>query len=174
MAGFMVVSVAACGPSSTGSAASPSASSSAASPSAAATTTPTPTGSIAACSVLTSQDASQLAGVTFAAGTEGGVTGGVRCMYKTGNAVVLFVFFLLPKEPGLQKRVKLQLQKAGYKQIELPGADSAYEFFHSAGFRLSVIDVVRRDLLLSIEVHGVATTDAKLRAAATTVLGRLP
>jgi hypothetical protein len=146
MAGLLIASVAACAPSSTGSAASPSISGSAASPSAAATTTPTPTGSIAECTDLTSQDATQLAGVTFGAGTKAGL----NCVYKNGNTVVLFRVAVLPNSRAVQM-VKLQLQKAGYKQIRLPGADFAFELFQSGGGPMvSFIEVARRYALFWI------------------------
>jgi hypothetical protein len=161
----MVVSVAACGPSSTGSASSPSA---------AAKTTPTPSGPIAACSVLTSQDASQLAGVTLGAGTEAGLS----CTYKSGNTLVLFTVVQAADSTALQAAILQEQQTlgaSGFKQIQLQGADSAYEFLQSGGgIALSIIEVVRRNILFVIEALGVATTDTTLRAVATTVLGRLP
>jgi hypothetical protein len=162
---LMVVSVAACGPSSTGSAASPSAG---------ATSTPTHSGPIAACSVLTSQDAAQLAGVTFAAGTEAGLT----CTYTNGNTLVILTVVQAADSTALQAAVQQEQQTlgaSGFKQVQLAGADSAYEFLQSGGgMTVSVIQVLRRNVMFVIEALGVATTDATLKAVATTVLGRLP
>jgi hypothetical protein len=170
LSGLIVASATACGSSpSTSSATSPAASS----PAAAAKSTPS-SGPIAACTALNAQDASTLAGVTFTAGTEAGPT----CSYMSGQSLVVLSVVQVPNSAAVQAALRQQqatLGASGFTQTQLSGADSAYELIQTGGgASISVIEVVRGNTLFAIEAIGVAPTEALLKAAATTVLGRLP
>src|ERR1700730_4960321 len=156
--GLIVALLAACGSSSS------SSSSSGSSPSAAAKSTPT-SGPIAACTLLTVQDASQLAGETFTAGTESGLT----CTYTSGNSLVVLSVVQAPNSAAVQAAILQQQQTlgaSGFTKTQLSGSDSAYELVQGAS-GLNVIEVVRGNNLFVIEAVGVTTSEAALKAAAT-------
>jgi hypothetical protein len=164
VSGLIVASLAACG-------SSPSTSSSSASSPSAAAKTPTP-GPIAACKLLTAQDATQLAGETFTAGAEAGLT----CTYTSGNSLVVLSVVQAPSSAAVQAALLQQQQTfgaSGFTKTQLSGAEAAYEFLQGAS-GLNVIEVVRGNILFVIETVGSAPTEASLKVAATTVLGRLP
>jgi hypothetical protein len=165
LSGLIVASLTACG-------SSPSTSSaSASSPTAAAKSAAAP-GPIHACAALSVQDANQLTGETFAAGTEAGLT----CSYMSGTSLVALTIVQAPNSAAVQAALAQQQQAmgaSGFTKTQLSGADSAYEFLQGAS-GLNVIEVVRGNILFVIEAVGSAPSEAAIKVAATTVLGRLP
>jgi hypothetical protein len=165
LSGLIVASLAACG-------SSPSTSSSSASSPTAAAKSSTAPGPIHACAAFTVQDANQLTGETFASGTEAGLS----CSYMSGNSLVALTIVQAASSVAVQAALAQQQQAmgaSGFTKTQLSGADSAYEFLQGAN-GLNVIEVIRGNILFVIEAVGSAPSEAAIKVAATTVLGRLP
>ncbi len=147
------------------------------------------------CQLISSQEASSLAGVSFGAGTEGTTQGGAKtCTYGANTANVFMVIVGQAKDAASAQAYKTefladlqaklqQLTSQGLKVTELPnfadGAVLATLSISEQGVSIngSSMGVLKGTVFFGfsdIVVGGAAPTSDAMQSEATAVLGRLP
>jgi hypothetical protein len=159
-------------------------------PSLSALATGVPT-SLDPCQLVTSQEASQLAGVSYGAGEEGTTSGGgKRCVYGANTLNVFTVLVGQAPDVATAQAGKAEAQAAilqqagnGVSFTEIPGfADGAAYMVGSvtvAGKTIkgSAIYVLKGTIFFGfsdLALSGATPTAAAMQAQAQTILGRLP